>query len=83
MITGKKETHVTLLNFFQENGHLNFSVIVKALHTIVTKETSARVCDVALNIIDTLLEFSVIKKGERPSPQQPKIPVIKVEGEKV
>nr|XP_054770882.1 protein unc-80 homolog [Lytechinus pictus] len=69
--------------YIQENGHLNFSVIVKALHTIVTKETSARVCDVALNIIDTLLEFSVIKKGERSSPQQPKIPVIKVEGEKV
>ncbi|KAJ8031313.1 Protein unc-80-like [Holothuria leucospilota] len=67
--------------YIQENGHMNFSVIIKALHTIISTETSARVCDVALNIIDTLLEFSVVQKGAKPS--ESKVPIIKVEGEKV
>lgn len=67
--------------YIQENGHMNFSVIIKALHTIISTETSARVCDVALNIIDTLLEFSVVQKGAKPT--ESKVPVIKVEGEKV
>ncbi|XP_071839173.1 protein unc-80 homolog isoform X3 [Apostichopus japonicus] len=67
--------------YIQENGHMNFSVIIKALHTIISTETSGRVCDVALNIIDTLLEFSVVQKGAKPT--ESKVPVIKVEGEKV
>ncbi|XP_022101911.1 protein unc-80 homolog isoform X3 [Acanthaster planci] len=67
--------------YIQEDGQMNYSVIIKALHKIITKETTAKVCDTSLHIIETILEFRVVKQSEKPS--QAKIPVIKVEGEKV
>ncbi|XP_071797964.1 protein unc-80 homolog isoform X4 [Asterias amurensis] len=67
--------------YIQEDGQMNYNVIIKALHKIITKDTSAKICDTSLHIIETILEFRVIKQSEKPS--QAKIPVIKVEGEKV
>ena len=67
--------------YIQEDGQMNYNVIIKALHKIITKDTSAKICDTSLHIIETILEFRVVKQSEKPS--QAKIPVIKVEGEKV
>ncbi|XP_071950483.1 protein unc-80 homolog isoform X2 [Antedon mediterranea] len=69
--------------YIQENGQMNYSVILRALHTVITKETNAKICDVSLHIIDTLLNFSVMDtKSEKTNQKSSTIPKIRVEGGK-
>ncbi|XP_033107479.1 protein unc-80 homolog isoform X2 [Anneissia japonica] len=69
--------------YIQENGQMNYCVILRALHTVITKETNAKICDVSLHIIDTLLNFSVMEnKSEKNNQKSSTIPKIRVDGGK-
>ena len=50
--------------YIQENGHLNYDVILQAVHYISSKECSSRVSSVILNILNCLLDLEVIEKKE-------------------
>uniref|UniRef100_A0A1A8GNG7 Unc-80 homolog n=1 Tax=Nothobranchius korthausae TaxID=1143690 RepID=A0A1A8GNG7_9TELE len=44
-------------NFVQKNGMLDLTAILRALYAVLSHDISSRICDVALNIIDCLLQL--------------------------
>lgn len=56
----------------QDNGHINYKVILQAVHFISNTQNSDRICEVLLNIMNWLLDLDII---ERPRDNQPKTPV--------
>ncbi len=51
-----------------------FKAILRALYSVLTHDISSRICDVALNIIECLLQLgvvpSVIKKASKPEDKE-------------
>ena len=46
--------------YIQQNGELNYRVILQAVHSIAMRPTSSRICAVLLNIMSCLLDLRVI-----------------------
>ncbi|XP_030638088.1 protein unc-80 homolog [Chanos chanos] len=57
-------------NFILKNGMLDLTAILRALYAVLTHDISSRICDVALNIIECLLQLGVVpsvnKKTSKP-----------------
>ncbi|KAI4831383.1 hypothetical protein KUCAC02_000926 [Chaenocephalus aceratus] len=57
-------------NFVLKNGMLDLSAVLRALYAVLSHDISSRICDVALNIIDCLLQLGVVpcigKKMSKP-----------------
>ncbi|XP_034034433.1 protein unc-80 homolog isoform X6 [Thalassophryne amazonica] len=47
-------------NFVLKNGMLDLTAVLQALYAVLSHDISSRVCDVALNIIDCLLQLGVV-----------------------
>ncbi|XP_077450247.1 protein unc-80 homolog isoform X24 [Stigmatopora argus] len=47
-------------NFVQKNGMLDLTAVLRALYAVLSHDISSRICDVALNIIDSLLQLGVV-----------------------
>ncbi|CAG5934058.1 unnamed protein product [Menidia menidia] len=47
-------------NFVLKNGMLDLTAILRALYAVLSHDISSRVCDVALNLIDCLLQLGVV-----------------------
>ncbi|XP_065096078.1 protein unc-80 homolog isoform X3 [Paramisgurnus dabryanus] len=50
-------------NFILKNGMLDLSAILRALYSVLTHDISSRICDVALNLIECLLQLGVVPSG--------------------
>uniref|UniRef100_W5KQ91 Unc-80 homolog, NALCN channel complex subunit n=1 Tax=Astyanax mexicanus TaxID=7994 RepID=W5KQ91_ASTMX len=57
-------------NFILKNGMLDLTAVLRALYAVLTHDISSRICDVALNIIECLLQLGVVpdlaKKVSKP-----------------
>uniref|UniRef100_A0A673NQR8 Protein unc-80 homolog n=1 Tax=Sinocyclocheilus rhinocerous TaxID=307959 RepID=A0A673NQR8_9TELE len=57
-------------NFILKNGMLDLMAILQALYAVLTHDIGSRICDVALNIIECLLQLGVVpsvnKKASKP-----------------
>ena len=51
--------------YIQQNGQLNYDVILQAIHNISRQHCSPRVCGITLNIINCFLDLGVIGDGEK------------------
>ncbi|XP_060775026.1 protein unc-80 homolog isoform X7 [Neoarius graeffei] len=47
-------------NFILKNGMLDLSAVLRAVYAVLTHDISSRICDVALNIIECLLQLGVV-----------------------
>ncbi|XP_061534416.1 protein unc-80 homolog isoform X14 [Phycodurus eques] len=47
-------------NFVLKNGMLDLTAVLRALYAVLSHDISSRICDVALNIIDSLLQLGVV-----------------------
>uniref|UniRef100_A0A3Q2ZNL7 Unc-80 homolog (C. elegans) n=1 Tax=Kryptolebias marmoratus TaxID=37003 RepID=A0A3Q2ZNL7_KRYMA len=47
-------------NFVLKNGMLDLTAVLRALYAVFSHDISSRICDVALNIIDCLLQLGVV-----------------------
>uniref|UniRef100_A0A3B5MV28 Uncharacterized protein n=1 Tax=Xiphophorus couchianus TaxID=32473 RepID=A0A3B5MV28_9TELE len=47
-------------NFVLKNGMLDLTAVLRALYAVLAHDISSRICDVALNIIDCLLQLGVV-----------------------
>ncbi|XP_074154930.1 protein unc-80 homolog isoform X9 [Sminthopsis crassicaudata] len=52
-------------NFVHKNGMLDLSVILKAVYLVLNHDISSRICDVALNIVECLLQLGVVPCVEK------------------
>ncbi|XP_075463304.1 protein unc-80 homolog isoform X20 [Ascaphus truei] len=52
-------------NFVHKNGMLDLSVVLKAVYLVLNHDISSRICDVALNIVDCLLQLGVVPCVEK------------------
>uniref|UniRef100_A0A8C5MCX8 Unc-80 homolog, NALCN channel complex subunit n=1 Tax=Leptobrachium leishanense TaxID=445787 RepID=A0A8C5MCX8_9ANUR len=52
-------------NFVHKNGMLDLSVVLKAVYLVLNHDMSSRICDVALNIVDCLLQLGVVPCVEK------------------
>ncbi|XP_069471989.1 protein unc-80 homolog isoform X5 [Ambystoma mexicanum] len=52
-------------NFVHKNGMLDLSVVLKAVYLVLNHDISSRICDVALNIVECLLQLGVVPCVER------------------
>lgn len=43
--------------YIQENGHLDYGVILKAVHTIAEKQVNTKICEAVLNILGKCLKY--------------------------
>ncbi|XP_021380201.1 protein unc-80 homolog isoform X3 [Mizuhopecten yessoensis] len=59
------------VHYIQDNGHINYKVILQAVHFISNTQTSDRICEVLLNVMNWLLDLDII---EQPRDSQPKTP---------
>lgn len=50
------------LYYIQDNGHLNYKVVLRAVHFISINQRSQRVCEVLLNIINCLLDLDIMER---------------------
>ncbi|XP_024144693.1 protein unc-80 homolog isoform X2 [Oryzias melastigma] len=64
-------------NFVLKNGMLDLTAVFRALYAVLSHDISSRICDVALNIIDCLLQLGVVpdmgkkmSKGENKENQE-------------
>jgi hypothetical protein len=47
-------------NYIERNGHLKLLMILQAVNTVIEHQTSARVCEMALNIGDILINMGCL-----------------------
>uniref|UniRef100_A0A915C2K7 Transmembrane protein n=1 Tax=Parascaris univalens TaxID=6257 RepID=A0A915C2K7_PARUN len=47
-------------NFIEKNGHISFMVILKAVNLVVERCSAIRICELALNLCDSLLSMPAI-----------------------
>ncbi|XP_053326722.1 protein unc-80 homolog [Spea bombifrons] len=52
-------------NFVHKNGMLDLSFVLKAVYLVLNHDISSRICDVALNIVDCLLQLGVVPCVEK------------------
>ncbi|XP_052063828.1 protein unc-80 homolog [Mytilus californianus] len=48
--------------YIQDNGQLNYKIVLRAVHFISTNQRSQRVAEVLLNIINCLLDLDIIER---------------------
>ncbi|KAL5013018.1 hypothetical protein ScPMuIL_011569 [Solemya velum] len=58
--------------YIQENGHINYKVVLRAVHFIAMNQRSEHICEVLLNILNCLLDLDIVEhkkdnKTSRPS----------------
>ncbi|XP_036354476.1 protein unc-80 homolog isoform X2 [Octopus sinensis] len=46
--------------YIQDNGQFNYGIILKAVHFVSMNEHSPRICEVLLNILNSLLDLDII-----------------------
>ena len=71
--------------YILDNGHLNYKVVLRAVHFISINQRSQRICEVLLNILNCLLDLDIIeRKSDMPqsSKQGEKTPQSNVKEEK-
>ncbi|XP_016102315.1 protein unc-80 homolog [Sinocyclocheilus grahami] len=65
-------------NFILKNGMLDLMAILRALYAVLTHDIGSRICDVALNIIECLLQLGVVpsvnKKASKPEDKEAEHP---------
>ena len=54
--------------YIQENGHINYKVVLRALHFVAMNEHSPRICKVLLNLLNCLIDLDIIERKETPKP---------------
>uniref|UniRef100_A0A8D0H2X6 Unc-80 homolog, NALCN channel complex subunit n=1 Tax=Sphenodon punctatus TaxID=8508 RepID=A0A8D0H2X6_SPHPU len=52
-------------NFVHRNGMLDLSVVLNAVYLVLNHDISSRICDVALNIVECLLQLGVVPCMEK------------------
>eukprot|EP00079_Xenopus_tropicalis_P039180 XP_017952951.1 PREDICTED: protein unc-80 homolog isoform X10 [Xenopus tropicalis] len=52
-------------NFVHKNGMLDLTVVLKSVYLVLNHDISSRICDVALNIVDCLLQLGVVPCVEK------------------
>eukprot|EP00105_Crassostrea_gigas_P024973 XP_011445404.1 PREDICTED: protein unc-80 homolog isoform X2 [Crassostrea gigas] len=52
------------VHYIQKNGHLNYKVILQAIHFIALNQATPRVCEVLLNIINCLLDLDIVERKQ-------------------
>ncbi|XP_006022347.1 protein unc-80 homolog [Alligator sinensis] len=52
-------------NFVHKNGMLDLSVVLKAVYLVLNHDITSRICDVALNIVECLLQLGVVPCVEK------------------
>ncbi|RMC18350.1 hypothetical protein DUI87_04236 [Hirundo rustica rustica] len=52
-------------SFVHKNGMLDLSVVLKAVYLVLNHDISSRICDVALNIVECLLQLGVVPCVEK------------------
>ncbi|KAL3872189.1 hypothetical protein ACJMK2_040132 [Sinanodonta woodiana] len=50
------------VHYIQKNGHLNYKVILQAVHFIAVNERNFNFCEVLLNILNCLMDIGIIEK---------------------
>ncbi|KAK3087178.1 hypothetical protein FSP39_002695 [Pinctada imbricata] len=50
------------LHYIQNNGHLNYKVILQAVHFISVNQATERICEVLLNIMNCLLDLDIFER---------------------
>ncbi|KAK6194683.1 hypothetical protein SNE40_000272 [Patella caerulea] len=55
--------------YIQDNGHINYKVVLRAVHFIALSERSPSICEVLLNILNCLLDLDIIETNHPVSPQ--------------
>lgn len=57
--------------YIQDNGHINYKVVLRAVHFIAMNQRSEHICEVLLNILNCLLDLDIVEhkshKPNRPS----------------
>ncbi|VDK60079.1 unnamed protein product [Anisakis simplex] len=48
-------------NFIEKNGHISFMVVLKAVNLVVERCSAIRICEMALNVCETLLAMPAIE----------------------
>jgi hypothetical protein len=56
--------------YTQDNGHLNYKVILQAIHFIALNQATPKVCEVLLNVINCLLDLEVIERKQDVKPSE-------------
>ncbi|XP_048774238.1 protein unc-80 homolog isoform X3 [Ostrea edulis] len=56
--------------YTQDNGHLNYKVILQAIHFIALNQATPKVCEVLLNVINCLLDLEVIERKQDVKPPE-------------
>ena len=57
----------------QDNGHINYKVVLRAVHFVSMNERSPRICEVLLNILNCLLDLDIIESNRASTPLKPPI----------
>ncbi|XP_071097692.1 protein unc-80 homolog [Haliotis cracherodii] len=60
-------------HYIQDNGHINYKVVLRAVHFVAMNERSPRICEVLLNILNCLLDLDIIETKSSP-PRSPATP---------
>ncbi|KAH9525120.1 Protein unc-80 [Bulinus truncatus] len=47
--------------YIQSNGHINYKVVLRALHFVAMNEHTPRICEVLLNLLNCLLDLEIIE----------------------
>ncbi|GFR73729.1 Unc-80-like protein [Elysia marginata] len=47
--------------YIQDNGHIQYKVVLRALHFVAMNEHSPRICEVLLNMLNCLLDLDIIE----------------------
>lgn len=58
------------VHYIQDNGHLNYKVILQAIHFIALNQATPRVCEVLLNIINCLLDLDIMERKQDVKPPE-------------
>lgn len=71
---GEKETNEVAGSkyYIQENGHLNYMVVLRAVHFVSMSNHVPRISEVLLNILNCLLDLNIIETQSK-SPQSEKV----------
>ncbi|XP_059153938.1 protein unc-80 homolog isoform X2 [Physella acuta] len=49
--------------YIQPNGHMNYKVVLRALHFVAMNEHAPRICEVLLNLLNCLLDLDIIESA--------------------
>ncbi|CAG5120058.1 unnamed protein product, partial [Candidula unifasciata] len=61
--------------YIQENGHINYKVVLRAIHFVAMKEHAPRICEVLMNLLNCLLDLDIIESTDIMTPSTAGTPV--------